>query len=250
MWQPIETAPKDRFLLLCGPSGYTTTPLVFTTGCMYSDYHAGRWIDHANDDLTDWGFEPTHWAPLPEAPDTQAQRAPTEYAETTEAIRKASQIVARACSLSTEPEHTTQEKIVDQSAYVLVEVSPNGSTKTHEVFEAESLAVAKEYASARNETEQDWYVQRFRVEGPVPLGRLTRMEDGRLMAFPRDPQTQPAPSVPDGWKEAAIAWEVCASIHREYGKGKDPFFNTRQGDFVKHANDARAMLAAAPETKP
>ena len=61
---------------------------------------------------------------------------------------------------------------------------------------------------------------------------------------------QPAPSVPDGWKEAAIAWEVWASIHREYGKGKDPFFNTRQGDFVKHANDARAMLAAAPEAKP
>lgn len=53
--------------------------------------------------------------------------------------------------------------------------------------------------------------------------------------------------VPNGWKEAAIAWEVCASIHREYGKGKDPFFNTRQGDFVKHANDARAMLAAAPK---
>ena len=61
---------------------------------------------------------------------------------------------------------------------------------------------------------------------------------------------QPAPSVTDGWKEAAIAWEVCASIHREYGKGKDPFFNTRQGDFVKHANDARTMLAGAPEAKP
>ena len=64
MWQPIETAPKDRFLLLCGPSGYTTTPMVVTTGRMCSDYHAGRWIDHANDDLTDWGFRPTHWAPL------------------------------------------------------------------------------------------------------------------------------------------------------------------------------------------
>lgn len=62
--------------------------------------------------------------------------------------------------------------------------------------------------------------------------------------------TQPAPSVPDGWKEAAIAWEVCASIHREYGKGKDPFFNTRQGDFVKHANDARVMSALATEAKP
>ena len=64
MWQPIETAPKDQFLLLCGPSGYTTTPMVVTTGRMCSDYHTGRWIDHANDDLTDWGFKPTHWAPL------------------------------------------------------------------------------------------------------------------------------------------------------------------------------------------
>lgn len=64
-WQPIETAPKDVFLLLRGPSGYTTTPTVYTTGIMRSDYHVGRWIDHANDDLLDWGFEPTHWAPLP-----------------------------------------------------------------------------------------------------------------------------------------------------------------------------------------
>ena len=75
MWQPIETAPKDQFLLLCGPSEYTITPMVVTTGCMYSDYHAGRWIDHANDDLTDWGFEPTHWAPLI-LPD--AQPAPSD----------------------------------------------------------------------------------------------------------------------------------------------------------------------------
>ena len=64
MWQPIETAPIEQFLLLCGPSGYTTTPMVVTTGRMCSDYHTGRWIDHANDDLTDWGFKPTHWAPL------------------------------------------------------------------------------------------------------------------------------------------------------------------------------------------
>jgi len=54
---------------------------------------------------------------------------------------------------------------------------------------------------------------------------------------------------PEGWKEAAIAWEVCASIHRSYCKGKDPLYSTRQADFVKHAKDARAMLAAAPEPK-
>ena len=79
MWQPIETAPKDQFLLLCGLSGYTTTPMVVTTGRMCSDYHAGRWIDHANDDLTDWGFTPTHWAPLT-LPGAQAQNVPNAVA--------------------------------------------------------------------------------------------------------------------------------------------------------------------------
>ena len=67
-WQPIETAPKDEFVLLAGPSGYTTIKTIFTTGRMCSDYHTGRWIDHANDDLTDFGFRPTHWMPLPKPP--------------------------------------------------------------------------------------------------------------------------------------------------------------------------------------
>ena len=73
-WLPIETAPKDEFVLLAGPSGYTTIETVFSTGRMCSDYHVGRWIDHANDDLTDWGFEPTHWRPLPKAPAMQEKQ--------------------------------------------------------------------------------------------------------------------------------------------------------------------------------
>lgn len=44
----------------------------------------------------------------------------------------------------------------------------------------------------------------------------------------------------DAWKEAAIAWEVCASIHREYAKGKDAVYKTRQNDFKGHADNARA----------
>lgn len=43
-------------------------------------------------------------------------------------------------------------------------------------------------------------------------------------------------------KEAIIAWSVCASIHREYAKGKDPFFSTRQSDFIKHEEAARDAL--------
>ena len=46
----------------------------------------------------------------------------------------------------------------------------------------------------------------------------------------------------DGWKEAAIAWEVCTSIHENWAKGKDTLYSTRHADFEKHADDARRKL--------
>ena len=42
-----------------------------------------------------------------------------------------------------------------------------------------------------------------------------------------------------GWLEAAVAWEVCASLHLEYCKGRDPFFKTRQADYLSHASECR-----------
>lgn len=67
-WQPIDTAPKDQFILVSCPSGYTTIPRVSTIAIMHSDYKVGRWVDHANDDLADWGMVPTHWQPRPADP--------------------------------------------------------------------------------------------------------------------------------------------------------------------------------------
>ena len=55
------------------------------------------------------------------------------------------------------------------------------------------------------------------------------------------------PLVEAGWKEATIAWSVCASIHREYGKRRDALYTTRQADFLKHETDARAALAELEE---
>lgn len=49
----------------------------------------------------------------------------------------------------------------------------------------------------------------------------------------------------NGWLEAAVAWEVCASLHRQYCKGKDALFTTRQSDFVKHAENARVRASRA-----
>ncbi len=53
------------------------------------------------------------------------------------------------------------------------------------------------------------------------------------------------PDANRGWLEAAIAWEVCASIHQTWAKGKDALFKTRQADFVKHAKVARQKATVA-----
>lgn len=49
------------------------------------------------------------------------------------------------------------------------------------------------------------------------------------------PETEEA----EGWKEAAIGWEVCGSVHRKYARGKDTLFETKQEDYVRHAEAAR-----------
>ena len=54
----------------------------------------------------------------------------------------------------------------------------------------------------------------------------------------------------EGWKEAAIAWSVCASIHETWAKGKDALYKTRHADFVRRADDARARALATPPSAP
>lgn len=61
---PIKFAPRDgSFVLLAGPSGYTTTPLRFMAGRWSKD--RGAWVNHANDRVTDDGSEPTLFMPIP-----------------------------------------------------------------------------------------------------------------------------------------------------------------------------------------
>ena len=62
--RPIETAPKGRYILLFGRSGYMDTPLRCEVGCWSRSKE--RWNNHAGDAFTDDGEEPTHWMPLPE----------------------------------------------------------------------------------------------------------------------------------------------------------------------------------------
>jgi hypothetical protein len=65
-WQPISTAPRDgSYMIIAGPSGYTTTPLRAEICRWGTTFRVNRWINHANDDFTEGGEEPTLWMPLP-----------------------------------------------------------------------------------------------------------------------------------------------------------------------------------------
>lgn len=43
-------------------------------------------------------------------------------------------------------------------------------------------------------------------------------------------------------RNEVIAWEVCASIHKEYAIGKDPIYKRRQSDFLEKAKRGLAKL--------
>lgn len=62
--KPISTAPHNRFVLVAGDSGYSTTPLRFEV-CRY-DSSREDWRDYSNDSYSDGGGEPLYWMEIPE----------------------------------------------------------------------------------------------------------------------------------------------------------------------------------------
>ena len=78
---------------------------------------------------------------------------------------------------------------------------------------------------------------------PFGSGNALTIFHGEAAALLRELLAEPQ-GEPDGWLEAAVAWEVCASIHQTWAKGKDALFTTRHADFVRHADDARRKHAA------
>ncbi len=75
-WIPLDQKlPADqRMVLLTGPSGMTSTSHFVVVGQRHMAYRPPirgkiRWLGVTNTDLSDSGFEPTHWAPLPNLPD-------------------------------------------------------------------------------------------------------------------------------------------------------------------------------------
>ena len=61
----IENAPKNEYVLLRGPSGYTGTPYRYIVGKHDVEFRPLQpWVDPAGDSVLDGGSAPTHFIPL------------------------------------------------------------------------------------------------------------------------------------------------------------------------------------------
>ena len=70
-WQPIETAPKDGTTILVAngnEGGYDTEPFQIGSASWDKSYSGFHWLSNACCDGVSY-YVPTHWMPLPEAPE-------------------------------------------------------------------------------------------------------------------------------------------------------------------------------------
>ena len=66
-WRPIETAPKDGTeILVCGPA---CSGFYFSVACWKDRWQESWWSDYEDEEL----FPPSHWMPLPAAPEPQEE---------------------------------------------------------------------------------------------------------------------------------------------------------------------------------
>lgn len=86
-WMPIETAPKDGRTMLLGYFNSANKWRTMRGQWMSEDYIAEHWEEpddteagwfetsvEADDPPNCWRTSPTHWMPLPEAPNPPAKR--------------------------------------------------------------------------------------------------------------------------------------------------------------------------------
>lgn len=67
-WQPIETAPKDKYLLLC-LDGRDWSIGCWNRNLYDSQSHIGDWVNDDGTESTPFMLHPTHWMELPKLPD-------------------------------------------------------------------------------------------------------------------------------------------------------------------------------------
>jgi hypothetical protein len=95
-WHPIETAPRDRTEIILYFKSEQTMVLAYWREAFKSDPEGYQddswWSDKGYSGLCDDGSKPTHWMPLPEAPD-HMDKVIKEASETVKNWPEASQFL-------------------------------------------------------------------------------------------------------------------------------------------------------------
>lgn len=71
-WFPVEGAPPDEWIEVCGPSGYKSTSHFL---CLAQFSMDRGWIGVSGDRLSECGWEPTHWRMLGDFPSLPVEEA-------------------------------------------------------------------------------------------------------------------------------------------------------------------------------
>lgn len=85
---------------------------------------------------------------------------------------------------------------------------------------------------------------------PTPVSQLFGERPSDQTAAQPVTQVRPRYFSTNGWLEAAVAWETCASIHQKFAGGRDALFSTRRKDFLSHAEDSRRLATSVPAPGP
>ena len=75
-WQPIETAPKSGFFLVCSWESHKTEGYECSVSVVWPDSKGGfiAYLDEDNDELPYLDGPATHWMPFPEPPAAKEAR--------------------------------------------------------------------------------------------------------------------------------------------------------------------------------
>ena len=113
------------------------------------------------------------------------------------------------------------------------------------VEDKEAAAMLRKQAEAINQLEREQLALAELLSAAVQKGKGLERENAELRT-----SLEAALKPGEAWLEAAIAWEVCASIHQRFAKVKDALYKTRHADFVNYAERARKNVAAPAQTPP
>ena len=191
-WIPLDRRlPADQhYVLLTGPSGMTSTSHFVVVGQRSMAYRPPingkiRWLGVTNTDLSDYGFEPTHWAPLPNLPDLAKKPDPAVEAER----KLLAELLRKHPDMALQGAGSLDESVEAAVARAGAFLRTNEQVRTLRAHTGASVTHCRQ-ALARVDNDFDRAVEDIRRQGqcsvtrdPTPVGTTRVQERARIVSW-------------------------------------------------------------------